>query len=360
LRKNTIDTASTSLVKVLHIVRRYGPVGGMEGYVWALTQKLADMGCRVSILCETRHADSPENIRVYQLGDIAPKPRWLAALRFSDRAKRWLAGNPHESWLIHSHETTDFHHIATFHGPPFAHVRQRPFWRNLSLRVQANLWLEQKVVCARSVRAVIPNSDLIRERLQNYYPCIGSRMTDPILPGVEAIRERPEKPISDHGGIIGFVGKEWKRKGLDIVVDIVREMRKTRPQLELHVAGPKPETIRHLFADWQDGYKLLGETNARPLFQHFDLLLHPARMEPFGMVITEALSARVPVIASDQCGARSEIRQGRVLKLDEPIGIWAKACLEAIGQPQQPYQRRWEDVAQDHHELYQRLSADHA
>ncbi len=349
---------NVSDIKVLHIVRQYGPVGGMESYVWQLTHSLAAQGCQVSVLCEAVHAEASANIEIHQLGGIARKPRWLAAMRFDNKARQWLAGYSQAGCLIHSHEATGFQHITTFHGPPFAHVRQRPFWRNISLRVQANLRLEHREVCSDSVQAVIPNSTLIGQRLQDYYPCIGSRMSDPILPGVEHIPPRPAKPAADNGGVIGFVGKEWKRKGLDIAINIVRRIRQTRPQLELHIVGPKPDAIRHLFADWQHGYKLFGETDAKPLFQHFDLLLHPARMEPFGMVITEALSAQVPVVASDQCGALTEIQQDRILPLDSPVDAWAKTCLAAIGQPQAPYSRSWSDVAREHCSLYQRLITD--
>jgi len=342
----------------MQIVRRYGPVGGMERYVWELTQHLALMGCHVAILCESVHATPHPSITIHALGNITRKPRWLAALRFSGRASRWLKQHPQDDWLIHSHETTGFHHIATFHGPPFAHVRKRPFWRNMSMRVQANLWLEKRFVCTDSVQAVIPNSDFIREQLEQLYPCIGKRMGSPIVPGVEDIPKRPAHTPPPNGGIVGFVGKEWKRKGLDIAVEIVDRMRQIRPDLELHVAGPRPEDVRHLFSDWHGGYQLLGETNAKPLFQNFDLLLHPARMEPFGMVVTEALSADVPVVLSKNCGAQSEVPHDRVIALDAELDDWAQTCLAAIGQPQASYQRSWYQVAEEHCHLYERLSCD--
>jgi len=342
-------------IKVLHIVRQYGPVGGMEGYVWHLTRQLADIGCTVAVVCESVHGQVHPSIAITELGSIARKPRWLSMLRFSAQAQRWLAHHPHDGWLIHSHEATGFHQIITFHGPPFARIRDRGFWRRLSLRAAANLWIEKRAVCARNVRAVIPNSSLIGDMLQNYYPCIGQRMATPIVPGVETLPARDMRDIPEHGGVVGFVGKEWKRKGLDIAINIARQMRLSRPQLELHVAGPDPDDIRHLFSDWQGGYRLLGETDARPLFQNFDLLLHPARMEPFGMVITEALSAAVPAVVSNQCGAQSEVRHDRVLTLDAPVEDWSRACLSALGSPQKNYQRNWRQVAEEYCRLYERL-----
>ena len=39
-------------MKILHVVRRYGPVGGMERYVWELTHELRKLGHEVEVLCE--------------------------------------------------------------------------------------------------------------------------------------------------------------------------------------------------------------------------------------------------------------------------------------------------------------------
>jgi len=338
---------------LLHVVRQYGPVGGMERYVWELTHALANSGAHIEVLCEHIHQAPGDGIVAHELGQVQRKPRWLSSLLFSRRASTWLKNHPDNNWLIHSHDTTGFHHITTFHGPPFANVRQRPIWRNLSLRVQANLWIEQRQVCGPQVSAVIPNSALISEQLNHFYPCIDKHMQSSILPGVAEMDERPAREINRDGGIVGFVGREWKRKGLELAVDIVRRMREFRPEFELHVIGPEADRIRHLFNDWNGGYKLLGPCDAKPRYPGFDLLLHPANMEPFGMVITEALAARVPVVVSQQCGARSEVEPERVLPVDAPLHMWVECCIAALGRPQACYSRSWRDVADEHMTLYQ-------
>jgi len=42
-------------------------------------------------------------------------------------------------------------------------------------------------------------------------------------------------------------------------------------------------------------------------YSEFDVLLHPALAEPYGMVTSEAMAARVPVVISDRCGAESHV-----------------------------------------------------
>lgn len=343
-------------MKVLHIVRQFGPVGGMERYVWELAQAQEELGHDVSVLCEVCHKKA--GMKVYELGQGLRKPRWLSALLFSWKVTAWIKSNPQSDRVIHSHETTATHHLTTFHGPPFARIRQGPWWKRLSLRVHANLWLEKRELCGVQVQYVVPNSKLIADELLAAYPNTSKHLALPIIPGVSVGETRPNRQISPTGGVIGFIGKEWKRKGLDRVVSIVEELYKTRPDCELWVVGPEPKEVSHLFNRWKGGYKLLGCANARDIIPQLDLLIHPARREPFGMVITEALASQVPVVVSSQCGAASEVgnNQGKVLD-GSNIEPWAEACDELLSRKVNPppYQRSWQDVAKAYIDIYRSI-----
>jgi len=347
---------STKLDIVL-IVRRYGPVGGMERYVWEMSRELAAMGHRITVLCETMHADAPPpGVTLIELGEVRAKPRWLAHLRFSNKVSRWIAAHPDAERIIHSHERTAVHHVTTFHGPPFASVRSKPLWKRISPRIYANLWLEKRELCGAQVKAVIPNSPLIARLLLQYYPTLSSTLVAPVVPGVSNnIPFRPQRTIADQGGVIGFVGKEWKRKGLDIAVDIVHKLRQQRPALQFIVAGPQPEAIQHLFDNWNGGYRLLGETDATPLYATFDLLLHPARQEPYGMVIAEARAAGIPVLVSSNCGIASELHPQSVLSLESGSLQWAHACETLLGQCPERIMHSWQDVAEEQLDCYRRV-----
>ncbi len=340
---------------IVLIVRRYGPVGGMERYVWELSRELAALGHHVTVLCQQVEAQStPDAIQIVALGHIAPKPRWLSHLRFSARVSAWVASQQSNAMIIHSHERTGIHQFTTFHGPPFATVKNKPWWKRISPRIYANLWLEQREICGPQVRAVIPNSPLIADSLRYYYPAVLARLSAPIAPGVSDIPARPDRHVSAQGGVIGFIGKEWKRKGLDIAVQIIAEVRKQRPDMTFIVAGPAPDEVRHLFSGWQDGYTLLGETDSTPLYAQFDLLLHPARQEPYGMVIAEARAAGVPVVISDACGIASELDQGVVLNIHARISDWAEAIERDIGCRKPLTQRDWNTVAQEQVDCYRK------
>ncbi len=339
------------------IVRRFGPVGGMERYVWEMSREMAALGHHITILCEQLLAESiPHAVHVVTLGVVAPKPRWLAHLRFSTRVSAWLTAHPDTNRIIHSHERTGAHQFTTFHGPPFAVVKNSPWWQRLSPRIYANLWLEQRELCAPQVKAIIPNSPLIDAALRQYYPSVAARLVTPITPGVADIPARPDRQVPSNGGVIGFVGKEWKRKGLDLAVAIVAKVRKQRPDIEFTVVGPAPEDIRHLFQDWSGGFTLLGETDAAPLYARFDLLLHPARQEPYGMVIAEAQSAGVPVLISDACGIASEMHPDMVLSIQADVNKWAHTVEHYIGMQTTIIKRDWRTVAREQLNCYMKYS----
>jgi len=354
-----IAPSNTIPLNIIQIVRRYGPVGGMERYVWELSKELADAGHQVTVLCESLCADhAPEHVNIIAFGSIRKKPRWLAHLRFSRKVSQWVQAHPASHRIIHSHERTNVHHCTTFHGPPFAKVKEKIWWKRISPRIAANLYLEQRELCGQQVQAIIPNSQLIADALLHYYPQTYPHLTAPITPGVGLIPQRPNRPIPMDAGVIGFVGKEWKRKGLDIAIAIVTELRRQRPNLTLIVAGPAPDTIRHLFKHLPSAHiQLLGETDSTPLYSQFDLLLHPARQEPYGMVIAEARAAAVPVLVSDACGIASELDDDAIIKLHAPIADWVQAAEQLLQRTSTtvPVTRSWKHVAHEHLGCYQML-----
>lgn len=345
-------------MKIIHIVRRYGPVGGMERYVWETTRELFKLGHEVQVICEVCLAEAPAGIAVHELGRMRYRPRWLYYWRFSRRVDAWLRANPQPGWLIHSNERVGVHDVTTFHGPPFASVRNQPWWKKVSIRVAMQLWLERREL--RVAKAIVPNSAIIAKQLAHYYPEYAHKITAPIVPGVLPGVMRTPREVPQDGGIIGFVGREWQRKGLPLAVEIAVHLRQKRPNLELWVIGPEEKEIEHLFKGWQGGYRLLGWRTDNAHFAQIDVLLHPAKAEPYGMVISEAMAARVPVVVSDQCGAAAQVtdRHGKVVKLEAPVQEWMDSVESQLGrsEPAPGFVRGWDVVAREYETIYQQLS----
>ncbi len=342
-------------MKIIHVVRRYGPVGGMERYVWNVTHELRDLGYQVEVLCEVCPGEKPNGIVVHELGAAAMRPRWRAHMQFANAVKTWLQANPRPGWLIHSHERVNCHDITTFHGSPFATIFEKSWWRLISLRVAMQLFLERRELSV--AKRIVPNSEFMKQQLIHYYPEFAYKLTEPITPGVTNVVLRADRSVPSDAGVIGFVGSEWKRKGLLLAVEAVRKLRHNRPNVKIVVVGPEVAKVKKLFAHWQGGYELIGWTNS-VRHQDFDVLLHPAKAEPYGMVISEAMAASVPVVVSDVCGAASDVAPdaGSVLPLTATLDAWVEAIEQQLcrTKPVPCFVRAWGEVAQEHEQLYQR------
>ena len=347
----------------IHLVRRFGPVGGMERYVWELTNALAAKGHPVRILCEQHHLPGGEDqlnpaIEIVALGaSRIRKPRWLGLMDFDRRATAWLNGNDVGGWVIHSHERSRQHHATTFHGPSI-HSRQKGPADVFSLRLWAWEWLERREVAGPRVQVVYPVSDQIGETLRSLYPGCRDRIADPAYPGVHP-RFAPQRR-DPAGKVIGFIGVEWERKGLDLLATAVHQLRQTDPEITLCVAGCAPHAVKHLFAGWEDGVELLGWIDPLTFYQRINLLVLPARNEPYGMVVAEANATGLPVVVSDHCGISSLIdsKRGAVVSLGDNKAL-ETACRRMLVQRELPPAMglSWAALADRHAADYRRIDA---
>jgi UDP-glucose:(heptosyl)LPS alpha-1,3-glucosyltransferase len=344
-------------MNIVQVVKRYGPVGGMERYVWELSRELQLAGHRVTVLCERCHVAHPAGISVVELGETFKRPRWLSQVLFSWRVTRWVQQHPCAERVIHSHERLGVHDVTTFHGPPFATIFEKGWWRFISIRVWVRLYLERRELA--TARVIVPNSSFISRQLAHYYPEMTEKFSAPIAPGILPVKPRDARIVPANGGVICFVGWEWQRKGLPQAIEIVAALRRTRPDLELWVVGPKPSELEPLFASWEGGYRLLGWREDSDYFSEVDVLLHPAIAEPYGMVISEAMAARVPVVISDVCGAAEHVavEAGAVLPLLAPITDWVNAVDVQLNRDQvpPPFVRGWDVVAREYCQIYSKI-----
>ena len=316
------------MLRVLHVVRRFGCVGGMEAYVWHLTHELAELGLSVEVLCQTVEGDVDPKIRLHRLQPSPIKRRWKAMRDFRQKCDDfWRFYNDKDQVLVHSHERCSFHQVTTFHGPPMKAWPETPWHQKISPRVRAWHRWEASEVCGGSVRSVVPVSSLGKKRLAQLYPQCSAHLIDPIEPGLMSISPVPFSEVSSPIRAV-FVGKEWRRKGLVRALAVLTALRARGVAITLDVFGPASSElgIRHL-PDW---VSLRGWSASVP-YSNYDVLIHPAVQEPFGMVVPEALVSGCRVLMSDNVGAASISHEcAAVRSLECSDEEWGRALLALV------------------------------
>lgn len=313
-------TLDSNALPIVHIVRRYGHVGGMESYVWNLTHSLANNDVRVVVICEDIFNEPHPTIRVIQVPKSNSKQRWKAMLNFRLHVSKTI--EKHQflfNTIIHSHERSLNHHVTTFHGPP---LRYR--WLSLLCSKRLRVWkyLEKQEITAKDTQIILPVSSVIRNQLVEKYPEILEKKIIMAWPGVTGDEKisLPEMPKTEELKFL-FVGKEWKRKNLKLAVKIVEFINKTHLS-SLDIYGPDIKDIPKKFLE-NNLLRFKGWT-ANIEWNNYHALLHPAVHEPFGMVISEARFHGIPVICSTECGATDiDFKGVTALHVKDDIYQWA-------------------------------------
>lgn len=342
----------TSLT-VTHLVRRFGPVGGMENYVWKLAHQCVAYGVRVRVICEVVDDSVDAAIEIVQVRPASSRPRWRAMREFQQRVEAVLATDRASFGIVHSHERCLSHQVTTFHGPPMGHLHAAPWYRRWSTRVRQWLAMEAEELLADHVQVVCPVSGKIQSALEHLYPSLRDRCVQVAWPGVDA----PKALRNDRQHRLVFVGKEWKRKGLDRAIALIEALSVSDPRYTLTVIGVNPSEVPRawlkvsnvIWAGWMQSVP----------YGDFDVLVHPARQEPFGMVVLEARAAGLACVISDAVGAAEcPLTAVSVIPGDAPVETWVRAVEALITEPIHPERSRgWDRVAKQYlEEIYPQVN----
>ncbi len=293
--------------------------GGVQAHVLGLATGLRGLGHHVEVLAPAAAgSELPEFVTsagravgVPYNGSIAPLAFGPVAL---NRARHWL--HNHDFDVLHLHEPSspslslialalaDRPVVATFH---FATARS---WALAA--AQGLLQPTMEKITARI--AVSPLARRVQvEKLGGDAVEIPNGVDVPFFARAQSLPGYPRI-----GGTIGFVGRFGEtRKGMPVLLAALREVVRTRPDLRLlvvgrgvaaellHAAGPAlAPRIQVLPA--------LGDEGKAAVLASVDLLCVPAiGGESFGMVLSEAMAAGTPVVASDLDAFRLVLDGGR-------------------------------------------------
>ena len=123
-----------------------------------------------------------------------------------------------------------------------------------------------------------------------------------------------------------FIGQAVERKGLPVLLRAFEALRDHVPAT-LTLVGASAEEVAHMMLDDRGVHALGKVSEQRKLAElaRADVLCAPSlHGESFGMVLTEALAAATPVLASDIPGYREVVRDGldgRLVPAGDPLAL---------------------------------------
>lgn len=113
---------------------------------------------------------------------------------------------------------------------------------------------------------------------------------------VETTPSEPKK-IDDDVLHVGFLGELSWRKGVDILIEVVK---KSSPEFKFEIIGDGPgrEAIRNLSSPLTTYHGYLNQSNISNILDTLDVLIQPSRAESFSLASLEAMSHGVVVTSS--------------------------------------------------------------
>lgn len=201
--------------------------------------------------------------------------------------------------------------IITYHSGTMA---KKGFIANFCVFLYENTFLKYLI---RRSNKIICSSDYIRYGFLNKY--LSKSVT--ITPGVDAERFVENLAKKTEYPSILFVaglGRGEQYKGLNLLIDSMLEIKKTIPDIVLNVVGDgdmrEEYEIRVEQLHMEDCIKFWGRLNGDKLVEKYQknhMLVSASTNESFSMVILEAMSSSLPVIAFDVGSTAQMLENGK-------------------------------------------------
>lgn len=309
--------------RIAVIIPNYGFIGGGEGFAHDLTEKLSDYPqFEIHVLANKWQSDN--NKIIFHRIPILPFPKWLTVLSFALFIHYHLKRNEYD--VIHSHERIFMADIFSVHSIPHEiwvySVRRKKY---PSLFDLATIWLEKKMYKNNRLKSILPVSTLSQALLQKSFDLEGKNV-EVLPPGIDLKRFSAGEPerhftkaelgISADNICILFAGMNFELKGLKQLIGAVGQIKndEIRSSLRIVVAGKgKTEVFQNLADKLGLGGQLIFagvRKDMEKMYQSCDFFVLPSGFDTFGMVVTEAMATSLPVIISDQVGAKDLIQHG--------------------------------------------------
>lgn len=272
--------------------------------------------------------------------------------------------------------------LATIHGTERGR-HQGYLSSNTSRQINQSEWH----ICYEAWRVIVC-SQFMRGELQEYFATPADKI-DIIPNGVNTSlgRDCTDMELTtlrwryapNGERLLFFVGRMVYEKGVQVLIRAMPRILAKYPNTKLLIAGKNGQKMWPLAYELnvEQSIEFLGFISDRDrdcIYQIVDAAIFPSLYEPFGIVALEAMACHCSVIASHVGGLREvveHLRNGLTVYPNDPLSIaWAVDQLfsnpatarrwQAHAQEKTLPQFRWQQIAIQTANLYQRLMAERA
>ncbi|MCC5579359.1 MULTISPECIES: glycosyltransferase family 4 protein [Microtetraspora] len=299
--------------------------GGVQAHVRDLAEALIADGHFVSVIAPAGD-DAPLEPYVVSAGRAVPVPYngSVARLAFgflsAGRVRKWIREGRFDVLHVHEPAVPSLGLLACWvaRGPIVA-TFHASYERSRAMSVAAPM-LQSAL---EKITGRIAVSDAARKTLVEH---LGGDAV--LIPnGVTVSRYAEAEPLpgwGPDGDVIGFLGRmDEPRKGLPVLLSAFEILAEDRPNLRLLIAGPgdAADVLERVPKRFHDRVGLLGmvsEGDKVRAYHSVDVFCAPnLGGESFGIVLTEAMSAGAPILASDIPAFRRVLGEGQAGALFE-------------------------------------------
>jgi phosphatidylinositol alpha-mannosyltransferase len=298
--------------------------GGVQNHVSDLAEALIALGHEVSVLAPADE-DAPLPPYVVPAGRAVPLPYngSVARIAFGPvstaRVRRWLSRGAFDVLHVHEPLTLSLSLLAVLsaRGPVVATFHTAMTRSRALSAAQGMLQLVLEKITARIAVSALARKVQV-EHLDGGAFEIPNGVTVAKFADVEPLPGWPGEIAPGRGGTLGFLGRFTEpRKGFAVLRQAFVTLAPHRPGLRLLVAGPgeSDELFDGIPATLHDRVTHLGlvsEADKARMLRSVDVYVAPnLGGESFGMILTEAMAAGAPIVASDLDAFRRVLDGGR-------------------------------------------------
>jgi glycosyltransferase involved in cell wall biosynthesis len=182
----------------------------------------------------------------------------------------------------------------------------------------------------RRASHIVAASTAIRDVLVDAYHVPPARIE--VLPAIPVLPLRPHapQPRGERPAVVGFAGRFTPEKGADVFLRAASLVARVVPEAHFVVIGDgrlrrELEALAGDLGLLEESVRFLGfRDDAADLIAGLDILAVPSRSDGTPLVVGEAMTARVPVVASRVGGLPDQVthrRTGLLVDPEDPEGL---------------------------------------